>query len=457
MSGRPVRHQRRWLTKVLVTVLALGVVVAATEGVIGYSDGAFSGDYPLRASFAESQHGLYPGSEVVYHGVQVGQVSAIHLVQRRAVVTMEIQPRFRVPAGASAVIEPINVFGADQVSLAFRGGSGDAALRPGATITRTSVQQGLDGLFSSAVPLLQRIDTRDLSTVLSTLAQASQGEGPTIARSIDEGAKLAAFLDQTLPAQIAALDAFDGFAGALAPTAGSFDAISTASNRFLPTITANRAAYARLMATLTPFADNLTQFLSAYHPSIMQLLADGADVSRLVVADQSGIGDLIRGLAVYEGKIGGSVDPAEILPNGTEFGYFDVFITLGSLNQLICSLLDPGTPGSSFLAPLQQALTGAGTPITCPSSGTAPPSPGTATAGQATSPSAAQAARNLSTDLYGILGQPQPPGTSGQGGAAATTGGSGASGSGAAGSGAAGSGGSSGSQNALQSLLGGLL
>lgn len=449
---------RTWVGKVLVAALAIGVAVAAVDGVLAFSSGAFSGDYPLSASFAAAGHGLFPDSEVVYRGVQVGRVSSVVLSHRRAKVGMEIDPGFRVPVGATATIEPVNVFGADEVSLSFPSGTPAPGLHPGGTITTTNVQPSLNGLFAAATPLLNRIDTRDLSTVLSNLAQAAQGEGPTIARSITEGAKLAIFLDQTLPAQITALDSFDAFAGTLEPTASSFDAISAASNQFYPTFVRNKAAYAKLLATVTPFANNLSSFLSAYHPDIEQLLASGADVARLVVADQQGIGNLVRGLAIYEGKMASAIDPAEALPNGTEFAYFAVFVTIQSLNHLICSLLNPQLPGASFLAPLQQALTGVGSAINCGvTAASATGSPGAGGSSAQSGSSVSQAARNLSTNLYGLLGQPQPAaGGSSSGGSSSGGSSSGGSSGGGSSTGGAGSG-SSGSTNPLNSLLGGLL
>jgi len=450
MRSRPL------VVRLLVAALAVVVAVVAVTVVLRFSDGDFSGDYPLQASFASATHGLFPDAEVVYRGVQVGRVSSVSLDGRRARVAMQIDPGFKVPVDASATIEPVNVFGADEVSLTFPAGSHAPALAPGGTIADTSVQPSLNGLFQAAAPLLRRVDTTDLSTILATLAQAAQGEGPTIARSIEEGAKLAAFLDQTLPAQITALDAFNSFSGALVPTASSFDAISVASNQLFPTLVANRKAYATLLADVTPFADNLSQFLSAYHPDIEELLASGADVARLVLANQQGIGTLVRGLAIYEDKFATAFDSAERLPNGTEFGYFSVFITVQNLNQLVCALLNPQLPGASFLAPLQQALTGVGSAVNCASqlnfggggaaTGT---TPAAGSAGSAATPSVAQAAQNLSTDLYGLLGQPQSPGATASAGAS-----SGGTGQASGGSGASGS---STSVNALRSVLGGLL
>jgi len=452
---------RHWWSRLLVTLVALAVAIAAVDVVLRFSNGDFSGDYPLRSSFSDASHGLFPDAEVVYRGVQVGRVASVRLQDRRALVTMEIQPGFKVPQGAEATIEPINVFGADEVALSFPAGTTAPPLPAGARIERTSVQPGLNSLFAAAEPLLNQVNTSNLETVLANLAQAAQGEGPTIARSIDEGAKLAAFLDETLPAQLTALDALNGFAGAIEPTAGSLNAISAASNQFFPTLVANRQAYDRLLADVAPFANNLSQFLSGYRPDIEQLLANGDDIARLVVADQQDLGQLIDGLAIYEAKFADAVDPAEVLPNGTRFGYFDVFVELGSITQLVCALLHPQLPNSSFLAPLDEALTGVGSLINCGAPGPTNPvvAGSTASAGSSTStPSVAQAAQNLSTQLYGILGQPVPaeqsPAPTPSGGSSSSSTGT-SSGQGESGSPPAS--GSSSSTNILRSVLGGLL
>lgn len=463
---------RRRLRQLAVATAAVAVAVAVVEVVVKSSDGAFAGTYRLTGSFAEAGHGLEPGSEVAYRGVQVGRVTSIELRAGRADVVLAMDPSFRVPSDALATIEPVNVFGADEVALTFPARGRGRLLAAGGSLAHTAVDRGLEGLFAAAAPLLRQVDTTDLSTVVQNLAAASAGEGPTLRASVDEGAKLAAFLDQTLPAQLAALDSLDGFTGALVPAAGSIDAIGRSANRLLPELNANAPAYRALLADLTPFATNLAQFLSAYHPDIQTLLANGDDVARLVLARQQDIGSLVAGLAVYEAKIAGAVDPAETLPNGSAFGYFDAFVSLGNLNQLVCSLLDPQLPGLSFLAPLQQALAGAGTPLHCASS---------ASGGQAspTSPSVAASAQNLSTSLYGQLGEPSSPGGSragagtarsgaGAGAAPGTAGGTGAApgaGGSAGGDGSAatgpvpGAGGatSSSTTNVLGQLLGGLL
>lgn len=409
------------MTRALRAVAVVVAAVVVTAGVvvaIKWSDGAFSGQYRLSGMFTRAGEGLHSGSEVVHHGVQVGRVTGITLVDDRAKVTMAIDPSFHVPANATATVEPINVFGADQVALSYPGGDHAPRLPAGGTFAHTAVSDEVSDLFAAADPLLKKIDAPDLSTVVDTLAKAAAGQGPTIARSVEEGAKLAAFLDKTLPSQLSALDSFAGFQNAITPTAASLNAIAAAGNKALPAFNAHATQYAALLKDLAPFAHDLAQLLAAYHPNFLTLLDSGDNVARVVLARQNDIGKALSGLAVYLTKFANSIDPAEKLPDGSTFAYFQTFVLFGDVNQLVCSLLAPAAPGLSFLEPLQQALSGAGTPLNCSSqiaafdaaqhtSASGPAS--TASPTQAT----AKAAKQLSTQLYQQLGAPQAPAPTG--------------------------------------------
>ena len=394
-------------------VVAAVVAIAGVTAIVKASNGAFSGQYALSGTFSTSGEGLHAGSAVTYRGVQVGRVTQITLDQGRAKVTMAIDQSFKVPADATATIKPINVFGADDVMFDFPAADTARPMASGGTIGHTAVSPELGDLFAAADPLLAQIDAPDLSTIVSNLAQASEGQGPTIAASISEGVKLADLLDRTLPAQLAALDSFNSFTAALAPTAQSFNAIALASNEGLPAFNANAASYKKLLATLTPFAANLARFLATYHPDFQTLLSAGDNVARVILARQQDIGQMISGLGIYLTKFANAYDPKEVLPDGSHFGYFHTFIMFSDINDLICSLIAPAQPGLSFLAPLQQALSGAGTPLNCSSQiaafDAAQQGPGGASTTQ-------QAASNLSTQVYQGLGAPQTQTQSGLGG-----------------------------------------
>jgi virulence factor Mce-like protein len=402
------------LRRLVVVLLAILVIGGGCVVLVRWSDGDFSNRYALAGYFDGAGQGLHSGSEVVFRGVQVGEVSTMTLSGTKARVVMLIDQDFRVPSDATATIGPINLFGADQVSLTTpKEALAPPFLSPGSTIPKTVDSDDLGDLFAAATPLLNRINTNDLSTVVSELAEGSAGEGPQIAASFREGAQLAALLDSTLQAQLAALDSFADFAGALAPSTGAINALSAQENLALPTFNADAADYAKLLAALTPFAQDLSTLLTDYHPDIAALIANGDNVARVFTAHASDVGTLIQGLYEYVYKLGHAVSPV-VLPDGSRFGYFNTFILFSDVNQLICSLIAPDEPDLSFLEPLQEALAGSGSAFNCSSelaqfdslqsslTGAGTPDPTSSALAQ-------QALQSIDNQVYGILGQPSNP------------------------------------------------
>ncbi|MGH9098926.1 MAG: MlaD family protein, partial [Acidimicrobiales bacterium] len=207
MSARSPR--RTWhLARAGIALAVIAAAAAVTVVSVSAADGDYSGDYRLTGYFPRAGEGLEPGSEVVYRGVQVGRVTTVSLEGRRAKVALLVDPGFRVPIATTATIEPLNLFGAEQLALSVPRGGGLTGpfLAPGAVLARTRTSAELSELFTAAAPLLESITRQDLATVVGELAEAENGEGPAIRASIGAGSNLAAFFDRTLSAQLEALD-----------------------------------------------------------------------------------------------------------------------------------------------------------------------------------------------------------------------------------------------------------
>ncbi len=425
--------------KVLHSLVALAVIALSAAGVVVLVksvNGAFSGSYELTGLFERAGEGIHPGSEVVYRGVTVGHVAGISLAGYKARLTLSIEHGFRVPSDAVATVKPKNLFGAEEVDLSFPGQAGGPQgasvgpwLAPGSAIPATAVSDQLGQLFAAADPLLTRINATNLATTISELARAEAGQGPQIAGSIAEGSKLASLLASTAGAQVAALKAFAAFNGALAGAAPSINAISAYSNQALPLFNQAAAAYKRFLETLTPLADNLAGLLASYHPDIITLLASGANVSRVLIADTPDFAAMIKGLWRYEYTLSIGIG-AKPFPNGLNAAYFKTFIDFSQVNALICDALAPPVPGLSFLKPLQQAVASLGGPINCSSQVAAfdaaqTPATGTSAHGTSSSPSTpaapAQASvkaaeRAAASEVYKAIGQPSTAKSSSIGG-----------------------------------------
>jgi virulence factor Mce-like protein len=389
---------------VLVVVAAVVVGVAVIEKGV---NGEYSGNHQVVGRFSAAGQGLQPGAEVEYDGVQVGKVSSISLVHRAAQVALNLYPNFHFPADGTATIQPQNLFGADQVSITSPTGERGPALRPGAPIPHTNVASELTDLLSVADPLLQQINTIDLSQTVSELDQATNGAGAEIAAGITEGSKLGTLLSTTLGAQLTALDSMSALTGALIPAAAQMNGVSQSANAALPAINRAQDDFQRLLESLNPLAENLAQFLSVYHPDIATLLTAGDNVTRVLLTHETDIEQTITGLYHYVYKFANA--PADTLPDGSRIGYFRTFINFSDVNNLVCSLIAPASGGLAALAPLQAALGAAGSSFDC-SSQTAtfnmlnpPAAPTTAAA------TTAQQGPKVAQQVYQALGTPQAP------------------------------------------------
>jgi virulence factor Mce-like protein len=407
----------RRLLNVVVSLVILFALVFGTTELVRLANGDFAGDYNLSGTFPRAGEGLHPGSSVVFRGVQVGRVSTVTLYENEAKVTVLIDPSFKVPAASTATIQPINLFGAEQVSISSPHANSDAGpyLTPGATFARATSSDELGDLFAAATPLLNQINTNQLSTVLGELAQASQGEGPKIAAGINAGTQLAGLLDRTLNAQILALDSFAKFTNAIAPAAGDLNNLNTQINAGLPGFNAEEADYQNLINILVPFSDRLASLLATYHPDIATILTSGDNVSRVLLAEQDTIGQVINGAYHYFQKIEEGTSGLNKLPDGSTYGYFNTFILFSDVNSLICNLIAPPTGGMSYLEPLQQALAGAGSAFNCSSElssfaslqgNSTTPSVVTPSTGATPTSAANSAGSAAANQVYGIIGQP---------------------------------------------------
>ena len=140
-------------------------------------------------------------------------------------------------------------------------------------------------------------------------------------------------------------------------------------------------------------------------------------MSRVLLAQQNTIGQVINGAYHYFQKIAEGASGLNKLPDGSTYAYFNTFILFTDVNSLVCNLIAPPTGGMSYLEPLQQALAGAGSAFNCSSelstfnalqSSATASTPPAVTPSATTSPTSAatSAGAAAANQVYGIIGQP---------------------------------------------------
>ena len=399
---------QRILAALAVVVGLIGATVIAVRA----SYGAFHQGYTVVAVFDRASYGVDPGVQVEYHGIAVGKVTSVHLVGRQAELILSVNKGFRVPATVRADLRPRSIFGDPYVDLVFPASAPGPYLAAGAHVTNTGVDSEVGDLIASTVPLLNSINGPELQTILHELAETTDQFGPQIHNSVDEGARLVALYSSTIGAQLRALDSFAQFQAAIAPTGQSLDAAAANSNIALPRLNAAEADFQRFLDTLTPFANELANFIGAERPDITKLLDNGDNVVRLLTVREPQIEQVVAGLGQYLFKFAHALGP-ETLPNGTKFAFFKLFVMFSDVNNLVCGLIHPTAAGSTFLQPLQQAVDRAGvfdcTAYQKSQAAAARPSSASQAPVAPAPPAPPTVAADLNQGIHQLLGQPDVP------------------------------------------------
>lgn len=184
------------------TRLAVGLIaIVATASVVSLlvlaANGAFADDYQITAQTSRTGFGLDDTSEVKIRGIKVGTVERVDLLDDGTVeLTLNIAKDIRIPATATATIEPLSVFGPKFVDV--RLGEDEVVgpfLEPGdsmgAVVQPTELAETLDAVAG----LLEEVDAADVSTIVSELARGVDGLDEEIGTSIDAANDIAARID----------------------------------------------------------------------------------------------------------------------------------------------------------------------------------------------------------------------------------------------------------------------
>jgi virulence factor Mce-like protein len=367
-----VASERSRLTgKAVIGIVATLVVLAGVTVAVRWAYGAYDDEVELVGTFPHAGQGLVPGSDVKFRGVNVGEVESIELVDRQAQVTIAVDPDFDVPADVVATIRPKTLFGEKFVDLEFEQDSEAATLQDGDELANTATATEVEELVAATEPLLAEIDADSLAQVITSLTEVVDGQGDDIAAAWESGAEVSNLFADTIDAQTEALDSWAAFQEAIDETGASFNEISANSNEALPEFVAAREDFEALLATLQPFADHLAQLLVETRPDIETILEDGANVTRILVAREDNIREVIRGLASYIGVFAEAASP-EQLPDGSRFAYFKNFLDFRDIEALLCRELQ----GQGATAqPLLTALAALNTPLDCDPNGEGVPLP----------------------------------------------------------------------------------
>lgn len=180
---------RRSIKLQLVAFLAITLLGVSYVGAnyVGLTDALTDSTYSVTVDLAESG-GLFENAEVTYRGVTVGQVNALRLTRTGVRAKLALDRGAEIPADATAVVADRSAVGEQYVDLQPHRRSGPY-LHDGSVIPRGRTRLPISStkLLVDLDQLVDSVDKRDLTTVLSELDAAFAGTGPALQALIDNG------------------------------------------------------------------------------------------------------------------------------------------------------------------------------------------------------------------------------------------------------------------------------
>ena len=276
-----------------------------------------------------------------------GRVSTIALKDNEARCTVLIDPTFRVPASATATIQPVNLFGAEQVSISTPDHNTDAGPVPGATAPPSPTPRSSDelgDLFAAATPAAAEDQHQRPVDRAGRAGPGQPGRGPADRRRRSApGTQLAGLLDQTLNAQILALDSFAKFSQAMAPRPPATSTTSNAQvNAALPAFNAEEADYEKLLNTADPVLQpSWPRCLRPTTPTSPPSSPRATTSRGCCWPSRTTSARWSTAPTTTSSKIADGARRASKLPDGSTYAYFNTFILFSDVNTLVCNLLAP--------------------------------------------------------------------------------------------------------------------
>lgn len=318
----------RKLAYIVIGSLLLTAVGAGIYTSVKWAYGGYADVYHVTMRLPRAGQQMKTGLDVRIRGVKIGEVSGVELVDREAELTLEIERGHDVPADTEAVISLKTPLGAKYVDLRFDPTESGSVLADGDQIASARIGPELEDALDDGVAVLDAIDPDDVGTLVSELAEASQGRGDLVARSLNVNSELSNLFASTVDPQLEALDDFRQIFGALEDVGVDLNELADAVNEGAPVYASAQAqaALSEALDAVVPFSDDFADLLILNREDWDRMIADGDVVLSTIAARPGGLRNLVHGLYRYVYKLGGDIPEYFRLSDGSAGAGFSAFI-----------------------------------------------------------------------------------------------------------------------------------
>ncbi|WP_280377505.1 MlaD family protein [Nocardia wallacei] len=246
-----------------VVIAVLGVVFVGGK-YIKFDHMLGFGQYQVKVTAKETGN-LSKGAEVTYRGVPVGRVDSLDITPDGVVIYLELDSgKPKVPQTAKAVVANRSAIGEQYVDL-VPSSSGGPYLKDGSVIDGAEVPIRVEELLASVNGFASTTDLRAVSTTITELGKAFDGQGDNLRVLVDSLNKFSQTGVEALPQTV--------------------DLIRDAQ-----TVLGTQAEQSPAIRRFSDGLDKLAVQLRANDPDIRRLIGTGADAGNAVggLLDESG-------------------------------------------------------------------------------------------------------------------------------------------------------------------------
>lgn len=288
------------LRNVIVGLVGLTLFMSLTTIGVQYAFGAFDDTYRLTGRFDAAGQGLAIGSDVKMRGVNVGEVAGIHLKDLDAEVLLDIDQGQEVPTTVRAVVRPKTLFGEKFIDLEPGDGEGEGPyLKDGDVIEDTLGGFELERVLADLYPILEAVEPGELAVVLGTLADAGDGLGEEINRTLVNFQKI----NEVWAAHDADtrqfLDDFALLADELDARADDLVVGSRHLNVALPELNAHADDLTTVLEQAARLSHDLADVLDANRGFMRKSVTEGGKTLQILFENRAQIAPLVDGLRMY--------------------------------------------------------------------------------------------------------------------------------------------------------------
>ncbi|BCK58729.1 MCE family protein [Nocardia wallacei] len=246
-----------------VVIAVLGVVFVGGK-YIKFDHMLGFGQYQVKVTAKETGN-LSKGAEVTYRGVPVGRVDSLDITPDGVVIYLELDSgKPKVPQTAKAVVANRSAIGEQYVDL-VPSSSGGPYLKDGSVIDGAEVPIRVEELLASVNGFASTTDLQAVSTTITELGKAFDGQGDNLRVLVDSLNKFSQTGVEALPQTV--------------------DLIRDAQ-----TVLGTQAEQSPAIRRFSDGLDKLAVQLRANDPDIRRLIGTGADAGNAVggLLDESG-------------------------------------------------------------------------------------------------------------------------------------------------------------------------